>query len=351
MKITKTTNPKPIPQDESKLGFGSIFTDHMLIKKYKDGAWQDSEIVPYGPISLDPAAACLHYGQEVFEGMKAYKNSQGEISLFRPEENFARLNKSNERMGIPKLDEAEVLADLIELLNVEKDWVPTTFGTSAYIRPFIIATEAGLGVHAATEYLFMIIIASSGSYYKNGLQPVSIYVEDEFVRAVVGGTGTAKTGGNYAASLIAQEKAVKLGYNQVLWLDGKEGKYIEEVGAMNVMFVLKDKIITPELSGSILEGITRKSVIELACKLGFTIEERKIEASELVKLYQNGELLEAFGTGTAAVISPIGKLHYKGTDMVLCNGEIGEVSQKIYDELTGIQYGKKDDSFNWVLKI
>ncbi len=347
MKITLSKNLKTKPTDNNNLGFGKIFTDHMIIKKYKDGAWGETEIVPYGPISLDPSTACLHYGQEVFEGLKAYKLENDDIMLFRPEENFKRLNESNTRMGIPHLDVNECVSDLKELLNLEKDWIPKGAGTSLYIRPFIIATEVGLGVHPSIEYTYMVIVAPSGMYYKNGLSPVKIFVEDEYVRAVKGGTGTAKAGGNYASSLIAQEKANSLGYEQVLWLDGVERKYIEEVGSMNVFFVLKDKLITPMLSGSVLAGITRKSTIELAKSLGIDVEERKISIDELIELYNKGELIEAFGSGTAAVISPIGVMKYKDTIIELSDGKIGEISQKLYDNLTGIQYGKLEDKFGW----
>ncbi|MFI3226366.1 MAG: branched-chain amino acid aminotransferase [Clostridia bacterium] len=351
MKVTLSQNLKAKPTDESKLGFGKIFTDHMLVKKYTNGAWQESEIVPYGPFALDPSCVCLHYGQEVFEGLKAYRTADDEIMLFRPEQNFARLNKSNDRMGIPPIDETEALAELKELLAIEKDWIPHTKGTSLYIRPFIIATEVGLGVHSSTDYIYAVILASSGSYYANGLAPVKILIEDHFVRAVKGGTGTAKTGGNYASSIVAQEVANEQGYEQVLWLDGVERKYIEEVGAMNVMFVLKDKVVTPMLSGSILDGITRKSVLEVVKSFGIEVSEERISVEDLVKAYENGELLEAFGTGTAAVISPIGELKYKDVVMKLNNGEIGELSQRIYDTLTGIQYGELEDTFGYTQKL
>ncbi|MFI3114634.1 MAG: branched-chain amino acid aminotransferase [Clostridia bacterium] len=351
MKVTLSNNLKSKPQDESKLGFGKIFTDHMIVKRYKDGAWQETEIVPYGPFSLDPSCACLHYGQEVFEGLKAYRTAKNDILLFRPEENFKRLNKSNERMGIPQIDEKEALEDLKALLNIDKDWIPHSKGTSLYIRPFIIATEVGLGVHPAVEYIYAVILSTSGSYYADKLAPVKILIEDEFVRAVKGGTGTAKTGGNYASSLIAQEKANKEGYNQVLWLDGVERKYIEEVGAMNVFFVFKDKVITPKLSGSILDGITRKSVIEVLKSFGMNVQEEKVSVDDLQEAYEKGEFIEAFGTGTAAVISPIGELKYKNNVMLLSNGEIGELSLKIYDTLTGIQYGELEDKFTYTQKI
>ena len=351
MKITLSQNLKTKPIDDSSLGFGKVFTDHMIVKKYKDGAWGETEILPYGPFLLDPSCATLHYGQEVFEGLKAYVNDKEEVLLFRPEQNFARLNRSNERMGIPYIDENEALSDLKELLKIDKDWIPKTKGTSLYIRPFIIATESGLGVHPSNEYIYCVILSASGSYYANGIEPVKILIEDQFVRAVKGGTGTAKTGGNYASSMIAQEKAVEAGYQQVLWLDGVERKYIEEVGAMNVVFVMKDKVITPALSGSILDGITRKSIMELIKSFGIDVLEEKISVEDLVCAYENGELIEAFGTGTAAVISPIGELKYKDTIMKLSDGKIGQLSQRIYDTLTGIQYGQIKDTFGYVQKV
>lgn len=352
MKITKSSNLKSIPEDLSSFGFGELFTDHMLVKEFKNGEWQESQILPYAPISLDPSCSCLHYGQEVFEGMRAYKNAEGEVLLFRPEENFRRLNLSNERIGIPKIDEKEILSDLMEFLRLEKDWIPETFGTSIYIRPFIIATEAGLGLRSSSEYMFITILTPSGTYSKKGLQPINIYVEDEYVRAVKGGTGMAKTGGNYAGSLIAQNRAKKLGFDQVLWLDAKHRKYIEEVGAMNVMFVTKDKVITPALTGSILDGITRKSTIEIIKSFGLELEEREISIDEVIELSNKGELLEMFGTGTAVVILPIANLHYKGEDISIgSGGVIGELTKRLYDEITGIQYGRQEDTFNWTVKI
>ena len=349
--ITLTKNPK-IKPDEDTLVFGKSFTDHMFTMDYNpQNGWHNAQILPYGKIELDPASMILHYGQEVFEGMKAYKNKKGEILLFRPEKNFARLNVSNERMCIPKIDEEFCLEALIKLLELDKDWIPTKEGTSLYIRPFIIATESGLGVHPAKEYKFVIICCPVGSYYKEGLNPVKIFIETEYVRAVKGGTGYTKSGGNYAASLKSQEKAEKMNYSQVLWLDGKERKYIEEVGAMNVFFKINGKIITPSLEGSILPGITRMSAIEMLKSWGLVVEERKLSVDELIEAYNNGILEEAFGTGTAAVISPIGELNYNGNIMVINDNKIGEISQKLYDNLTGIQWGKITDTFNWVKKL
>lgn len=350
IELTKT--PKAKPLDESKLGFGTIFTDHMLMINYDQGqGWHDARIVPYAPIPLDPSSACLHYGQEVFEGLKAYRGADGSIRLFRPEENFKRLNNSNERLSIPKIDEELLMESLKKLLEIEKDWVPHTEGTSLYIRPFIIAVDAQLGVHAGNHYLYIVILSPSGAYYSGGLAPVKIYVEDKYVRAVKGGMGYAKTGGNYAASLKAQEEAQQSGYEQVLWLDGVERRYIEEVGAMNVFFVLEDEIVTPMLNGSILPGITRKSAIELLKSWGYKVTERRISIQELEEAYKNGQFKEAFGTGTAAVVSPIGELKYNGVVMSLNNNEIGAISQKLYDSLTGIQWGKTKDSFGWSVKV
>lgn len=348
IKITKTLNPKQKPQD-STLVFGKYFTDHMFVMDYNEqNGWHNAQIMPYGNISLDPASMILHYGQEVFEGMKAYRSEDNEILLFRPEKNFERLNISNERLCIPKLDEDFCLKALTKLIEIDKDWVPHEKGTSLYIRPFVIATQSGLGVHPAKEYKFIIICCPVGSYYKEGLNPVKIYVESEYVRAVKGGTGFIKSGGNYAASLKGQEKAEKLNYSQVLWLDGKERKYIEEVGAMNVFFKINGTVVTPSLEGSILPGITRRSVIEVLKDWGIKVEERKISIDELVEAYENGTLEEAFGSGTAAVISPIGEFNYNNKIMVVNNSKIGELSQKLYDYITDIQWGRTEDKYNWV---
>lgn len=351
IKITLNKNLKPKP-NEHTLVFGQTFTDHMFVMDYnEENGWHNAQILPYGNIQLDPASMILHYGQEVFEGMKAYRSEQGNIMLFRPEKNFERLNTSNDRLCIPKLDEEFCLEALIKLLELDKDWVPHLPGTSLYIRPFIIATQKGLGVHPAKEYKFLIICCPVGSYYKEGLNPVKIYVEDEYVRAVKGGTGFIKSGGNYAASLKGQEKAEKMNYSQVLWLDGKERKYVEEVGAMNVFFKIDGKVVTPSLEGSILPGITRRSTIELLKSWNIPVEERKISIDELITAYNENKLEEAFGTGTAAVISPIGEFNYKNKIMVVNNNQIGELSQKLYDTLTGIQWGKLKDNFGWVKKL
>lgn len=352
LKIEKSTKLKPLPQDESKLGFGKLFTDHMFVMDYTAGkGWHDGRIVPYGPISLDPSAQVLHYGQEVFEGMKAYRAANGEILFFRPEQNFQRLNMSNERLCIPAIDEAYALAALKELVRLDERWVPHSDGTSLYIRPFIIATNPELGVHPGSQYMFIIILSPSGSYYPGGIDPVKIYIEENYVRAVKGGTGMAKTGGNYASSLKAQEIAAEQDYTQVLWLDGVERKYIEEVGAMNVFFKIDGEVVTPALVGSILPGITRKSVVELLKDWGEPVSERRISVDELKDAARSGKLEEAFGSGTAAVISPIGQLKIGDEVIVINNNEIGLVSQKLYDTLTGIQWGRLADPHGWVQKL
>ncbi|MDU5526116.1 MAG: branched-chain amino acid aminotransferase [Finegoldia magna] len=351
LKIEKTKSPKQKYSNSEQLGFGKIFTDHMLIIDYdKENGWHDERIVPYQDICLDPSAMVFHYGQTVFEGLKAYKNN-GKVYLFRPQENLKRLNKSNDRLCIPQIDEEKVLEYLYKFVDLERDWIPEDEGCSLYIRPFIIATDEQLGVHVSNEYKFIVIASPSGSYYKNGLSPVSIYVEKDYVRAVRGGMGMAKTGGNYAASMKSQDIAHEKGYSQVLWLDGVERKYIEEVGAMNIFFVLKDKVITPMINGSILEGITRKSVIELLRNEGMEVSEERISIDDIVKYYKNGELLEIFGTGTAAVISPVGKLLYDEYEMVVNDGKIGKISLHVYETLTNLQFGKIKDDFNWRVEI
>ena len=339
--------------DWNNLGFGKYFTDHMFIMDYDKGmGWHDARIVPYQNLSLDPACMVFHYAQEMFEGLKAYKTPSGNVQLFRPDKNIERMNKTNERLCIPALDPSDVLDALKALVEVEKDWIPTADGTSLYIRPFIIATDVQLGVHPSKSYKFMIILSPVGSYYPEGIKPVKIFVEREYVRAVKGGTGYAKVGGNYACSLIGQQKAEELGYSQVLWLDGVEHKYIDEVGAMNVFFVIDNVVITPTLEeGNILPGVTRNSCIQILKKLGYKVEERKLTLQEVIDAYNSGTLNEAFGTGTAAVVSPMGLLDTGDLKMVINNNEIGEVAQKVYDTLTGIQWGKIDDEFGWTVKV
>mgnify|MGYP001237750694 CR=1 FL=1 len=351
IKIELTKNPKEKPA-ASELGFGHYFTDHMFIMDYTEGkGWHDPRIVPYQPITLEPSSMVFHYGQTVFEGLKAYRTADGDIQLFRPDANFKRLNNSNERLVIPPVDEELALEALKKLVDVDRDWVPDAPGTSLYIRPFIIATEPFLGVHPSRNYLFMIIMSPSGSYYEGGINPVKIMVEERFVRAVVGGTGEAKTGGNYASSLIGQVIAEQQGYAQTLWLDGKENRYIEEVGSMNIFFKINGTVITPALTGSILPGITRDSMIRVLESKNIPVEERRITIDEVVEASQNGTLEEVFGTGTAAVISPVGELKYLDKQIVINDGKIGEVSQMLYDTLTGIQYGKLEDPFEWIVRV
>ncbi len=350
-RIEKTQNPKAKP-DESTLGFGEIFSDHMFIADYdKEQGWHDGRIVPFGPISLTPAAAVFHYGSEVFEGLKAYRTAEGKVQLFRPTENVKRINVSAERVGLPLLDEQYALDAIEELVRVDQDWVPHNEGTSLYIRPFLFAADQSLGVHGIQKAMFVIITSPVGSYYKEGLNPVSIMIETEDVRAVKGGTGYTKCGGNYAAAVRAGEKANEKGYSQVLWLDGVHRKYIEEVGAMNIMFKINGEIMTPMLSGSILSGITRKSIIEFMASEGVKVTERLISLDELVEAAENGTLEEAWGCGTAAVVSPIGRLGIGGKDYIINNGKIGATTQHIYDELTSIQWGKTEDRFGWIVPI
>lgn len=350
--IERTKTPKQKPADQSKLGFGNYYTDHMFLMNYDEGeGWHNPRIVPYAPIALDPAAMCLHYGQEVFEGMKAYRAEDGRILLFRPDRNMARLNVSNERLCIPAIDEEFAVEAVKALVKVDEDWIPTAEGTSLYIRPFIFAVDAHVGVHPANHLIFAIILSPVGAYYPEGLNPVKIYVENKYVRAVRGGMGFTKTGGNYAASLKAQDEAGKAGYSQVLWLDGVERKYIEEVGTMNVFFVIDDEIITPALQGSILPGITRMSCVELLKSKGYNVSERKLSIDEVEKAADEGRLKEAFGSGTAAVISPIGELRIGDKKIAINNGEIGAISQELYDTLTGIQWGKLEDTMNWTVEV
>ncbi len=352
IKYDLTTQKKTKP-DPNSLGFGRYFTDHMFVMDYHKGqGWHDARIVPYQNLSLDPACMVFHYAQEMFEGLKAYRTPDGNVQLFRPDRNIARMNNTCERLCIPQLDPCDVLDALKALISVEKEWVPALEGTSLYIRPFIIATDVQLGVHPSNSYKFIIILCPVGSYYPEGIKPVKIFVEREYVRAVKGGTGFAKVGGNYACSLIGQQKAEQMGYSQVLWLDGIEHKYIDEVGAMNVFFVIDGKIVTPALEdGSILPGVTRASCIHILKNMGYTVEERKLSLDEVVDAYKNGVLEEAFGTGTAAVISPIGLLDTGDLKMTINNGEIGTVSKKLYDTLTDIQWGRATDEYGWTVKV
>lgn len=330
------------------LSFGKYYTDYMFVCDWTKGiGWHDARIVPYGPLEFDPASMVLHYAQETFEGMKAYKAKDGRTLLFRPEMNARRFANSNKRMSMPTMDE-DMFVEFVEaIVTKEKDWIPTGEGESLYIRPFMFATEAAVGVHPSNSYKFMIILSPVGAYYAEGVNPVKIYVEDEFVRATVGGTGFTKCGGNYAGSLAAQVKAEELGYSQVLWLDGVHRKYVEEVGSMNVMFKIDGKIVTAPCEGTVLPGVTRDSILTLLKSWGYEIEERHLSVEELMEAGHNGKLEEAWGTGTAAVISPIGELYYKGDIVKVHNFTTGELTQKLYDTLTGIQWGDIEDTFNW----
>lgn len=349
IRLAERKKEKPHPD---QLGFGKYYTDHMLIMEYEEGkGWHNPRIAPYQPIELDPAAKVFHYGQTIFEGMKAYRTEDGRVLLFRPRKNFERLNRSCSRLSIPQLDEDFLLDSLVELLRVDREWVPDAPGTSLYIRPFVIATEPALGLAPSNRYLYMVILSPVGMYYKEGIKPVRIYVEPEYVRAVRGGTGEAKTAGNYAASLKAQEKAEEKGYTQVLWLDGVERRYVEEVGSMNVFFKLGDTVVTPELSGSILDGITRNSVLRLLSHWGVKTEERRISIDEIEEAHRAGRLEEAFGTGTAAVISPIGELIRQDGRLRINDGRTGPLTSRLYETLTGIQYGRMEDPFGWVTDV
>ena len=349
--IQLTKNPKPKPDPETLL-FGKQFTDHMFIAEYKEGkGWYKADILPYGPLALEPSVMVLHYAQSVFEGMKCYRSDGGKLLLFRPEMNFKRLNRSDERLCIPHIDEDFALKALETLIKIDREWVPSLSGTSLYIRPFVFASENALGVHPSNSYIFMIILSPVGAYYKEGLNPVRIVIEDEYVRSVRGSIGYTKGSANYAISLKGQEKAEKNGFTQVLWLDAVERKYIEEVGTMNVFFKISGELITPMLSGSILPGVTRDSVIQLAKQKGFSVSERRVSVEELLEAQEKGTLEEAFGSGTAAVISPIGSLSWSGKEFTVADGGIGKLSQALYDQLTGIQYGRLPDPFGWVHEI
>jgi branched-chain amino acid aminotransferase len=348
----KQTGKRTSKPETSNLPFGKYFTDHMFVMDYIEGeGWKDARIIPYGPFCIDPSAMVFHYGQSVFEGLKAYRAKDGRILLFRPEMNFARMNRSNERMCIPSIDEGFVLHALKELLKIERDWIPQAQGASLYIRPFVIAMESALGVYPSNAYRFMIILSPVGAYYKTGITPVKIAVEDKYVRAFRGGVGFTKSSANYAISLKGQEKAQEKGCVQVLWLDGIERKYVEEVGTMNVFFMIDGVAVTPELSESVLPGVTRDSVMQLLKQWNIPVEERRISVDEVMETNECGKLYEAFGTGTAAVISPIGELVTTDKRVEITGGKIGEISQKLYDAITGIQYGETTDEFGWTMSI
>lgn len=343
---------KEKPTDESNLGFGDIYTDHMFVMDYGTGkAWFNPRVEPYHAFAIDPAAMGIHYGQEIFEGLKAYRGKDDGLYLFRPRDNFARMNRSATRLCMPEVDIDLVMEGLKKLILIDADWVPRSRGTSLYIRPTMLATEPHLGVRPANNYIFYIMIGPVGAYYKEGLNPVKIYVEDEYIRAAVGGTGEIKTAGNYAASLLAAELAKKKGFTQVLWLDAVERKYVEEVGTMNMFFVIEDEVITAPLAGSILPGVTRDSVIRMVKDWGMEMSERPLSIEEVIRSAQDGRLKEAFGTGTAAVISPVGQITFKDKDYVVAGGKMGALSQRLYDEIVGIQYAEKDDPYGWRMRI
>lgn len=338
--------------DGSALGFGTIFTDHMFNMDYSpELGWHNPRIEPYGPIAMDPSTMVLHYGQAIFEGLKAYRTDSGEIQLFRPKDNLHRLNVSGNRLCIPEFDEEFVLHALLELLKIDKDWVPSAPGTSLYIRPTIIATDPYIGLRSSNTFRLFIILSPVGAYYPEGFNPVKIWVTKEYVRAVRGGVGQAKTAGNYAASLYATSIAYKDGYTQVLWLDGVELKYIEEVGTMNIFFCIGDELITPELNASILAGVTRDSVIKLAKLWNVKVVERRISIDEVFEAQKKGLLKEVFGSGTAAIISPVGKIKFDGKEITVGDGNVGPFSAKLFKDLMAIQYGKAADPFNWILPV
>lgn len=356
MNIKKTLRPshqlKNLFDNPLNLKFGTTFTDHMFTLQYsQDKGWHSPEIKPYQPLVLDPASSVFHYGQEVFEGQKAYKSKENEILMFRPRENAKRLNRSMQRMCMPEIPVDEILYYEEELLKLEERWIPSVKGASLYIRPTVIATEPLLGVKPASQYLFFIILSPVGAYYSAGFNPISLWVCQEYSRAAEGGTGDAKAGGNYGASLAATGKAFEKGYNQVLWLDAKEHQFIEEVGAMNIFFVMNQELVTPPLSGTILPGITRQSVLEMASDLGIQSVERKITIDEIIEGIANNTVTEAFGVGTAAVVSPVGILNYKNMDYSINNNQTGPWAKKFYDQLTGIQYGEVEDKYHWVHKV
>ncbi len=349
--VTLTKNPKAKP-DPDNLKFGRTFTDHMFLMDYTpEKGWHDGRIVPYAPLELDPACTVFHYGQEMFEGLKAYKTKEGKVQLFRPDMNAKRTNNTNQRMCMPQIDE-ELFVDAVKaVVDVDRDWIPQKENTALYIRPFIIATQPKLDVSASDNYLFIIILSPVGPYYENGLAPTKIYVEDEYIRSAMGGTGFAKIGGNYAAAMIAEKKAHDMGFDQVLWLDAKEKKYVEEIGTSNAFFKIDGEIYTSSLIGTILPGITRASMIEVMKEWGYKVNETRFTIDEIFKAGEEERLEEVFATGTAAVISPVGELYWNDKKLVINNGQIGELSQKLYDELYGIQTGEIEDKRGWTVPV
>ncbi len=351
IRISRAATKKPKPKD-SELTFGTVFTDHMFVMDFQEEkGWYDPRVEPYGPFPLDPAAAVLHYAQAVFDGLKAFRGRDGQVRLFRPQKHVERLIQSSQRLCIPPLDPDLALKSLVTLVGIEKDWVPSTVGTSLYVRPTIIASEPFLGVRPAKSYIYYVILSPVGAYYPEGINPVKILVVDKYVRAVEGGVGAAKTGVNYAASLYAAEEAKHAGFTQVLWLDGRERKYIDEVGTMNIMMKIGDEIVTPPLSGTILAGVTRDSALTLMRDWGLRVSERPVTIDEVAAAARTGTLEEVWGTGTAAVISPVGELAYKGERLVINGGRIGTLTQQLYDAIVEIQYGTAPDTRGWTVPV
>jgi len=352
IRITRATTRKPKPKD-SELGFGTVFTDHMFVMDFQEEkGWYDPRVEPYGPFTLDPAAAVLHYAQSVFDGLKAFRGRDGRVRLFRPQKHIERLNHSARRMCIPPLDPDCALKSLVTLVGIEKDWVPASVGHSLYVRPTIVASEPFLGVRPAHSYIYFVILSPVGAYYPEGMNPVKILVVDKYVRAVGGGVGAAKTAGNYAASLYAAEEAKHQGYTQVLWLDGVHRKYLDEVGTMNIMVKIGDEIVTPPLtSGTILPGVTRDSALTLMREWGLRVSERQVSIDEVREAAHRGALKEVWGTGTAAVISPVGELAYQGERIVINGGRIGELTRKLYDAIVAIQYAEAPDTHGWLVEV
>lgn len=352
IQIKKTEHPSPKPENLTGVGFGTQFTDHMFAMDFRAGAgWENARIEPLHNLSLHPACAVFHYGTEIFEGLKAYRTRSGAVQLFRPWDNITRLNDSAERMGLPQVDPDFFLEAIRTFVETEKSWVPQASGTSLYLRPFMFCSDNHLGVHGAANAALYIIASPVGNYYPRGLEPVKILIERQDVRAVRGGTGYAKCGGNYAASNRATARAEAMGYDQVLWLDGVERRYIEEVGAMNVMFQIRGRVVTPSLTGSILPGITRRTCIALLEEMGIPVEERRLDVAELIQATRDGTLEEAWGCGTAAVISPIGFLGFGGEDYIVHGGSIGPISRKLYNTITGIQFGTIPDRHGWTYPV
>ncbi len=356
MKIT-TTEARPDrrrrkPGRDEALEFGKIFSDHMFLMEYEEGrGWRNARIVPYGPIELLPTAVVLHYAQEIFEGLKAYYAQDGGICLFRPDRNAERMNRSAARLCMPAVPVETQLDAIRELVRIDRDWIPRARGASLYIRPAMIATESALGVHPSSDYLFFIVTGPVGAYYAKGFEPVRILVEEKYVRATRGGLGEAKTGANYAASILAAKEAKAEGFDQVLWLDAEHRRFVEEVGTMNIFFVFRGELVTPPLSGSILPGVTRDSVIALAREWKIPVAERPVEIDEVIRGAADGTLSEAFGTGTAAVVSPVGSFSFRGREARIGNSGVGELSRKFYEEITGIQYGEIEDRHRWVHRV